>query len=313
MELKLRVVPKEVFTVMNLDDTFRHLWVPDNVLSLIGLGTSYLLEFFEFYGQRISTFYDRYVKDTEFEDDRFNAFISQEKRHAAAHKQLNAFIAKNRTPPSREKYHPRVYDFMYVTYKEFAEPIISGLIRDEAAGKTLDSPHFKEALKHIAIFETEVCMASFSFFDNLIDKGRLEYMMELSENLGVLYLLGYHYCEEMEHCHISIAAYEKIFKEQLWSKEQVREYARDADILSHRVMVATLMVGQMLGVDVTVRQIQSMLPDYKALATEGFNARSPEVWEKTRYLVKRWDEEWEPMLLARIREQVSASGKAIPD
>lgn len=307
MDLKLRTVPKEVFMVMNLNENFNHLWIPDNVFSLIGLGTSYLLEFFEFYGEKVSVFYDRFVKNTEFEDERFPIFISQEKRHASAHKNLNIFMTKNYSRPSKERYHPRVYDFMYVTYKEFVEPNIAGIEKDEQAGKTIDSSFFKEALKTIAIFETEVCMASFSFYENLIANGKLEYMMELSENLGVLYLLAYHYAEEMEHCSVSIETYEKIYKEQLWTKEQIKQYEKEADILSRRVTVATLYVAKMLNIDVTVKQIQSRLPNYSALVSEGFNAKAPEVVEKISNFVKRWDNEWEPMLLAKIKETIHRS------
>ncbi|SFN60310.1 hypothetical protein SAMN05216516_111105 [Izhakiella capsodis] len=97
--MKLRMVPKEVFDVMSLDKNFKYKWIGDNVFSLIGLGTSYFLEFFEFYGDAISKYYDRFVKDTSYGDNRFSTFISQERRHAAAHKKLNLFIAKNVLPP----------------------------------------------------------------------------------------------------------------------------------------------------------------------------------------------------------------------
>ncbi|WP_392566643.1 metal-dependent hydrolase [Utexia brackfieldae] len=304
MQLKTRTVPKDVFAVMNLNDDFKHLWIPDNVMSLIGLGTSYLLEFFEFYGEKVSGFYDRFVKGTEYEDDRFPVFIAQERRHAAAHKNLNRFMAKNYAAPSREKYHPRVYDFMYVTYKEFVEPNIAGLIQDEQMGKTLDSPYFKEALRTIATFETEVCMASFSFYENLIDHGKLDVMMDMSENLGVLYLLGYHYAEEMEHCSVSIETYEKIYHEPLWSKERIKQYEAEADLLTHRVTVATLYVARMLGIEVTVKQIRARLPNYRGLVSEGFNAKSADILPKIKYFVEHWDNQWEPMLRAKIKQTI---------
>lgn len=307
MELKLRTVPKEVFTVMSLNENFKHLWVPDNVLSLVGLGTSYLLEFFEFYGEKISVYYDKFIKNTEYDDERFPVFISQEKRHAAAHKNLNVFIAKNYSQPSKEKYHPRVYDFMYVAYKEFVEPIVAGIEKDEQAGKTIDSLSFKEALKTVAIFETQVCMASFSFYENVLANGKLEYMMDASENLGVLYLLAYHYAEEMEHCSVSIEAYETIYKEQLWSKEQLKQYDKEVDLLLHRITVATLYVARMLNIDVTVEQIQSRLPNYRGLVSEGFNAKEPKVAEKISNFVQSWDNKWEPMLLAKIKETIRRS------
>ncbi|SFN60328.1 hypothetical protein SAMN05216516_111106 [Izhakiella capsodis] len=62
---------------------------------------------------------------------------------------------------------------MFTTYKSFVKPIVQGIEKDEGNGLTLDSPFFKEALKSIAAFETEVCMAAFSFFENVMDNGKL--------------------------------------------------------------------------------------------------------------------------------------------
>lgn len=45
MDLKLRAVPQEVYGVMELNENFNFQWNPDPVSSLIGLGTSYVLEF----------------------------------------------------------------------------------------------------------------------------------------------------------------------------------------------------------------------------------------------------------------------------
>lgn len=317
MELKLRSVPKDVFTMMGLNENFNYNWTSDPVSSLIGLGTSYLLEFFEFYGDSISKYYNRFVKDTEFEDERYPQFISQERRHAAAHKNLNLFMAKNYLPPSREKHHPRVYDFLYPTYKDFVEPIIEGIATDEEAGLTLKSPHFQEAIKSIGIFESEVCMAGISFYDNLIDNGRLEYMMKLSDNIGVLYLLGYHYAEEMEHCSVSIETYEAMYKEKLWTKERVEKYLDDSDMLSKRIVTATLFVAKMLNVDITVKQItdrmsyQRRMQNRKSPIKEGFNATEPEILKKREYFVQKWDNEWEPMLLEKIRQHINENSAVL--
>jgi predicted metal-dependent hydrolase len=302
--MKLRMVPKEVFEVMDLNGQFNYHWSPDAVFSLVGLGTSYLLEFFEFYGDAISKYYDRFVKNTAFEDDRFHTFISQERRHAAAHKMLNLFMTKKYLPPAREKYHPRVYDFMYPTYKEFVEPIIAGIEEDAAKGMTLDSPHFREALKSIAIFETEVCMAAFSFFENLFDKGKITHIINQSQNLGVLYLFGYHYAEEMEHCHVSIETYETIYGEKLWTQKEVDNYLNNADILTRRIINATLFVARELGAEVSVRQIAFRLPAKNRMVAVGFNANDPQINSRIHYFVEKWDSEWEPLLRAKIHEEI---------
>jgi hypothetical protein len=302
--MKLRKVPNEVFSMMDLNAKFNYRWMPDTTFSLMGLGISYLLEFFEFYGDAISKYYDRFIKNTPYEDSRFHDFISQERRHAAAHKRLNMFMAKNHLPPTREKYHPRVYDFMYMTYKTFVEPNIQGIEADEKDGKTLDGDSFREALKTLAVFETEVCMAAFSFFDNLFDKGKIEHIASLSENLAVLYLLGYHYAEEMEHCHVSIETYEIIYGETLWNEKSIEQYSGNNDILSHRIINATLFVAREMGVEITVKQIISRLPDRKRSIRPGFNAKSAREKSKIDYLVNKWDLEWEPLLLSKIKQQL---------
>lgn len=310
MDLKLRSVPSEVYGMMDLNDKFNYLWNPDPISSLIGLGSSYVLEFFEFYGDQIGDYYDKFIQDPALKDERFPIFVSQEKRHAAAHRKLNNFIAKGIASPAREKYHPRVYDFMYGPYKYFAEPILAGIAQDEKSGKTVDGPSFKESIRSVGIFESEVCMTGFSFFDNLVDNGRLEQMMNISGNLGVLYLLGYHYNEEMEHCCVSIEAFETIYKEKLWTSELINERKNNSDVLSQQVVLATLHVARMLNVDITVNQIvnsiafKSRIQASNRYIKEGFTAREPEVQEKRDYLVKRWDDEWEPMLLEKIKEQV---------
>lgn len=303
--MKLRVVPPAVFDIMSLNEKFKYKWIGDNAFSLIGLGTSYLLEFFEFYGDTISKYYDRFVKDTSYEDKRFHMFISQERRHAAAHKKLNLFVAKNSLPPTREKYHPRVYDFMYTTYKSFVEPIVHGIEKDEANGLTIDSPSFKEALKSIAIFETEVCLAAFSFFDNVMDKGKLDFMMDITENPGILYLLGYHYAEEIEHCHVSIETYEKIYGEKLWTEESIAEYIKKSADFNNNIINATFFVSRELGVDISLQQILSRLPERVGSIKPGFDAKSSHAGNKIEYLVDKWDSEWEPALLRNIKNKLA--------
>lgn len=305
--MKFRMVPKEIYDVMSLNEKFKYNWLGDNAFSLIGLGTSYLLEFFEFYGDTISKYYSRFVKNTEFEDERFNTFISQERRHAAAHKKLNLFMAKSSPLPSREKYHPRVYDFMYTTYKSFVEPIVQGIEKDEARGITIESRFFKEALKSIAVFETEVCMAAFSFFDNVMDKGKIDFIINNTENLGVLYLLGYHYAEEIEHCHVSIETYEKIYGETLWTEEELSKYFNKSDDFNKNIINATFFVSRELGVDISFQQIMSRLPNRSGFVKPGFDAKSSHIGKKIKYLVEKWDYEWEPKLLENIKNKITMS------
>lgn len=312
MEMQFRSVPKEVYDVMDLNEKFNYLWNPDSTSSLIGLGSSYVLEFFEFYGERIGDYYDEFIQDPVLKDERFPVFVDQEKRHAAAHRKLNNFITKGIASPAREKYHPRVYDFMYGAYKQFAEPVIAGIEKDKAAGKKYEGEHFKEAVRSVAIFESEVCMTGFAFFDNLFDNGRFEAVLNMSSNLGVLYLLAYHYAEEMEHCCVSIEAFETIYEEQLWTKELIDKHINNSDLLSQQVILSTLHVARMLGQDISIQQItESLAFQYRIQAgkkyiTEGFNAREPEILARREYLVNRWDNEWEPKLLEKIKSKINA-------
>ncbi|MGF6191707.1 hypothetical protein [Serratia sp. 2723] len=314
MEMQFRTVPSEVYSVMELNENFNYLWNPDPVSSLVGLGSSYVLEFFEFYGQKIGDYYDEFIDDPVQKDERFHVFVDQEKRHAAAHRKLNNFITKDRVAPAREKYHPRVYDFMYGLYKEFAEPILAGIEQDKAVGKKADGQFFKESIRSIGLFESELCMTGFSFFDNLFDNGRFDIISNMSGNLGVLYLLGYHYAEEMEHCSISIEAFETIYQETLWTKELVDSNINNTNnnsLTARRIITATLHVARMLGHDITIKQItDSIGVQYKSQVSkkyikEGFNAREPEVLAKREYLVNRWDNEWEPKLLEKIKQKIN--------
>ncbi len=312
MEMKYRIVPNEVYDVMGLNENFNYLWNPDPVSSLIGLGSSYVLEFFEFYGQAVGDYYEEFIQKTELKDDRFPVFVTQEKRHALAHRKLNNFITKGIAAPTREKYHPRVYDFMYGTYKEFAEPILAGIAKEKAAGKGRDGMFFKESIRSVGIFESIVCMTGFTFFDNLFDNGRFEQIIQMSGNLGVLYLLGYHYTEEMEHCAISIEAFEKIYQEKLWTKELIEKHFGNMDALSRQIILSTLHIARMLGQEITVKQItESLVFQYrtqiaKKYIKEGFNATEPEILAKREALVNRWDNEWEPILLNKIKEKIAA-------
>lgn len=240
-------------------------------------------------------------------------FVDQEKRHAAAHRKLNNFITKGITPPGREKFHPRVYDFMYGAYKEFVEPIMSGIEKEKAAGITATGKFFKEAVRSIAIFESQVCMTGFAFFDNLFDNGRFDMIANMSGNLGVLYLLGYHYAEEMEHCCVSIEAYEKIYEEKLWTEELIDKHINNSDMLSRQIVLSTLHVARMLNQDISIEQIANSIGiQYrhqvaKKYIVEGFNAREPEILARRQALVNRWDQEWEPKLLEKIRQKISAA------
>lgn len=296
---------------MGMDGGFRYRWANDRVISLIGLGNSFLLEFFEYYGDSLSRRYAEIVQGTSFEDDRFETFISQERRHAAAHKKLNLFITRAMRPPTREKYHPRVYDFMYPTYKSFVEPIMSGIERDQAAGIGLSSPSFIEALKSIAIFETEVHAVALSFFSGLFDRNRLDAIMDLSDNLGILYLLGYHYVEEIEHCHVSIETYETISGRPLWTEQEIQAYENTAHNLHERVMNATLFAARELAVEVTYEELQARLSPRRNLVKPGFTAREAENSDRINYLIDKWDTEWEPALLARIEAQCTSGAAGI--
>lgn len=315
MDLKLRAVPQEVYGVMELNENFNYLWNPDPVSSLIGLGTSYVLEFFEFYGERIGDYYDEFIPESPQKDERFALFVTQEKRHAAAHRKLNNFITKSIAPPVREKFHPRVYDFLYGAYKEMAEPIIGGIERDKANGKKADGAFFKEAVRSIAIFESQVCMTGLSFFENLFENGRFELVSNLSGNLGVLYLLGYHYTEEMEHCCVSIEAFETIYQEKVWTRALVDQHVHSRNLLASQVLLSTLHVARMLNQQLTVEQItNSVAYQYreqmaKKYIVEGFNAREPEILARRKSLVERWDNEWEPRLLEKIAQRIRAGAR----
>ncbi|WP_312241127.1 metal-dependent hydrolase [Pantoea sp.] len=316
MEMKFRAVPREVYDVMGLNENFNYLWNPDPVSSLIGLGSSFVLEFFEFYGERIGDYYDAYIQDPKLKDERFAVFVGQERRHAAAHRKLNNFITKSVTPPVREEFHPRVYAFMHEAYKGFAEPIIAGIERDKANGKTQDSFWFKEAVQSIAIFESEVCMTGFAFFENLFDNGRFDLVTNMSGNLGVLYLLGYHYAEEMEHCCVSIEAFETVYNEKLWTKERIDQHINQMDFLANQIVKTTQKVAGMLKQTVTTEKIiNSVAFQARALAakkyiTEGFTARESEVLQKREYFVGRWDSEWAPRLLEIIKEKIDENDLA---
>lgn len=308
--MHIRKIPENVFSAMNVNDDFNYLWNPQISSSILGLGYSYYFEFIEYFAERINRIYSGLILDKELANNN-DIFMKQEWQHALAHKPLNEFLASC-SPPSKEKYHGNVYDFMYINYKLYYEPILHDILSNDLI--TLDNASLKRGIKEVAIFESKTCVSSFVFFEQLFDGGNIKRILSLSNNLGLLYLLAYHFVEEMEHSYVALDLYEGLYHEKLWGNSLVESEITNQCIENNQAVQYGLYAAKLLGVDISVKDIESSsyykftVERQKYFIKENFHPRLPSVSEKREYYINQWDNIWEPMVLDAVNTKV-ASGR----
>ncbi|WP_193323283.1 metal-dependent hydrolase [Erwinia endophytica] len=307
--MHIRKIPENVFSAMNINDGFNYLWNPQISSSILGLGYSYYFEFIEYFAERINRIYSGLILDKNLVSDN-DIFMKQEWQHALAHKPLNEFIASV-SPPSKEKYHGNVYDFMYINYKLYYEPILHDILSNDLI--TLDNASLKHGIKEVAIFESKTCVSSFVFFEQLFDGGNIKRILSLSNNLGILYLLAYHFVEEMEHSYVALDLYEELYHEKLWDKSLVESEITNQSIENNQAVQYGLYAAKLLGVNISVKDIECSsyykftIERQKYFINENFHPRLPSVSEKREYYINQWDDIWEPMVLDAINTKVATA------
>lgn len=297
--LTIRSVPFRMEEKAIQESGFNYAWSLERSTSLLGLGYSFYVEFIEIFYTGIRAAALKLIKDpavARAEKD----YYTQEMRHAHQHRKLNKKLHTGVV--YRERYHPQVYDFLYPIYKDKYEPMLEGIQKvDSPQGK--ENASLKQALFDVAVFESKTCVSSFVFFEQLFDNGIIDYTIRNSQNLGVLYLLGYHFIEEIEHCSIAVDVYQSIYDEILWGKQELINI-RDLD--DEEAIIATYSISKKIGEDISRGQIEAsafyrgIMANRRELIQEGFHPDNPDVRERRAYLVSKWDKEWEPKLLRAI-------------
>jgi predicted metal-dependent hydrolase len=300
--LTVRKIPFDLSSALGLPDQFYTFWDHEHASSLLGLGYSYFLEFIELFYNSIRLGSIQEIQSSRVTDSE-RVFHIQEIQHSKYHNTLNAFLAPGRSRPVGT--HPRVYDFLLPIY----ERRYAGIVKDvEAAAKdtTRANPAVCKALEILALFESQTCASSIVFFDTLFDGGRAKYAIKNSGNLGVLYLFGYHFAEELEHCGVAVDLYEDVAGRPFWEKGRVcgSEYGLDEEAL-----VAALAIASNLGVSVTEAELldssfyRLTMKKKNELLVGGFHPDNAEVASLRRHYVEHWDHEWGPAIERAIQFQ----------
>lgn len=304
--MHIRKVPENVFSAMSLNNDFNYLWNPQISSSILGLGYSYYFEFIEYFAERINRAYSGLILDKRLASDN-DTFMKQEWQHALAHKPLNEFIASV-IPPNKEKYHNNIYDFMYINYKLYYEPILKDVLSNDQI--TLEHASLKRGIKEVAIFESKTCVSSFVFFEQLFDGGNIKRILNLSENLGILYLLAYHFVEEMEHSYVALDLYEELYHERLWDKSLVESEITNQSISNNHAVQYGLYAAKLLGINISVKDIECSsyykytVERQRYFINENFHPNLPALSEKREYFINQWDSIWEPMVLDAITSKL---------
>jgi len=278
---------------------FNYAWSLERSTSLLGLGYSFYVEFIEIFYTGVRAAALKLLTDPAViraEKD----YYTQEMRHANQHRKLNKNLHTGAV--YRERYHPRVYDFLYPIYKDKYEPMLAG-INNKNVPTGRENVFLKQAIFDVAVFESKTCVSSFVFFEQLFDNGVIDYTIRNSQNLGMLYLLGYHFIEEIEHCSIAVDVYQSIYDEVLWSKDELMK-TRDLDDVE--AIIATYSIAKQIGEDISRVDIEAsafysgIMTNRQELIQEGFHPNDADVKERRAYLIDKWDKEWEPKLLRAI-------------
>ncbi|CAI3954149.1 unnamed protein product [Commensalibacter communis] len=297
MEIKLRTVPSFINQTMNLDrGSFNPLWVHDPKTSILGLGYSFYLEYIEFFCKFISK-HSKKLINNRFLLEKECLFMDQEMRHAKAHCALNSFLAENQV--IHTDFHPRVYSFMYGVHKIYYEPMMIG-------AKKGNIGQIKKALFEVAVFESKNCISSFVFFESLFDNNNINNTIKLSQNLSILYLLGYHFIEEIEHCDVALDIYTEITNENVWTEKSIENYVYQTPHATLESYNAAFYCANFLNRSINLKDLErcpfSILTKNAQVEfiTDNFHPNQASIKDKREYYIQKWDVYWEPLLKEEI-------------
>ncbi|MCY1290533.1 putative metal-dependent hydrolase [compost metagenome] len=292
---------------MRIDADFDFRWAYDEQTSLVGLGYSFYLEYIEYFCNFVSKYARPYIYDETLLSHE-QTFLTQEMHHAKAHKHLNSFLSA--TPAIKDAFHPRIYPYLQPFHEEHYKPIMQGIA--EAKSNSI-----KDALLKIAVFESKNCVSSFIFFEQLFSGSNFSKTCELSGNIGILYLLAYHFAEEIEHCDIAADVYQHIFQEPVWNAARVKSQIFNTHHAEQESLTAALHCARQLGVKTDIDRLSSspFMKFTKARQIElinvDFDLNTDPVLEQRQFSVRQWDEVWEPALRQRVLQQISERTNSI--
>ncbi|AZG85686.1 hypothetical protein N032_08345 [Pseudomonas syringae pv. pisi str. PP1] len=298
--MRIRRIPFDLRQAMGIGADFDFRWAYDDQTSLVGLGYSFYLEYIEYFCNFVSRFARPHMRDQALLANE-QTFLAQEMHHAKAHKHLNSFLSA--APAVSDRFHPRIYPCL----KLFHEAHYKSIMQEIGEG-TLSA--LKEALLKIAVFESKNCVSSFIFFEQLFSGSNFARTCASSRNTGILYLLAYHFAEEIEHCDIAVDVYQHIFQESVWSVPRVQSQIIDPHHAEQESLAAALHCAHQLGVRTDIERLSNspFMTFTKArqleLINENFDLNTGTVLEQRRSYVRQWDEVWEPALRQQVLKQI---------
>jgi hypothetical protein len=298
--MKIRRIPFDIKQAMKIGADFDFRWAYDDQTSLVGLGYSFYLEYIEYFCNFVSKHSRGLIADEGLLDLE-HTFLVQEMHHAKAHKHLNSFLCPGSV--YKDQLHPRVYPYLHEFHVQNYEPILQSVSRGEREG-------IRDALLKIAVFESKNCISSFIFFEQLFSGKNFARTCNISANLGVLYLLGYHFTEEIEHCDVAVDVYQHIFQEPVWNTQRVQSEVMDANHSEHEALAAAQYCARRLGIDTDARRLSSspFMSYTKARQIEligaDFDLNSQQILDQRHDYVRQWDEVWEPALRERLLVEI---------
>ncbi|QBR71165.1 hypothetical protein CU048_07575 [Beijerinckiaceae bacterium] len=300
--LVVRTIPFDLDAALRGNGRFGPYWFDDKGIAYLAIGYSFALEYSERFINLADTVLPNFINDGSLRKQE-STFNHQEANHAKYHRILNEMVAP--TPPTSEKYNPRVYDFFYSNYKTFREPLMQRLFEPQDERELMGAVN--ETMFRRAAFETVTCITGLTYFDFLFDEGRLTETLSATRTPAVLYLFGYHLAEELEHCTTAFDVYDSIFHEPMWSQQSIAQvFGNPAQSIDHEINSAAFFVAKHAGQELSLSELQNnaFAKRQREIQAEmiapGFHPGRGACKERKDYFVAKWDREWEPILRDRI-------------
>lgn len=305
--LVVRSIPFDLDAALRRNNRFDPHWFDDKGIAYLAIGYSFALEYAERFINLADTVLPNFINDGALRRQE-STFNHQEANHAKYHRVLNEMVAP--TPPTVEKYHPRVYDFFYSNYKTFREPLMQRLFEPRDERERIVAVN--ETLFRRSAFETVTCLTGLTYFDFLFDGGRLSETLSATRTPAVLYLFGYHLAEELEHCTTAFDVYESIFHEPMWTQQSIDQvFGNPAQSIDHEINSAAFFVAKHAGNELSFSELQDnefakrQRETQAAMIVPGFHPGRGVCKERKDYFVAKWDQEWEPLVREKIAAQIA--------
>lgn len=306
-DLVIRSIPFDLERALRPNGQFDPQWFDDKGIAYLAIGYSFALEYAERFINLADTILPRFIKDEPLRRQE-GAFNHQEANHAKYHRVLNDLVGTG--APSAEKYNPRVYDFLYVNYKTFREPLMKRLFEPQDQRELIVAVN--ETIFRRAAFETVTCLTGLTYFDYFFDGGRLAQTLAATRTPAVLYLFGYHLAEELEHCATAFDVFDDIFHEPVWTAKSIElAFGNPAQSIEHEVQSAAFFAARGRGDELSLSDLHDnefatkQRARQQATIAPGFHPAHGAVAEQKDYFIAKWEREWEPLLREKVVAQLS--------